>query len=256
MSKSRSIFASPARDARAIARWAWTWRRTRRSSCRTITKDVSARSRRTRSATSTSGRVWLRTPWPGQSGHAASVLGRHREADCGHAAAAQDSRVCSANIPILVPQGQAHNHRRDSGCALARHLQQFLLPDTAKAAVEVLRRRDSRCSYRAASLCCGRPLYDFGMLDRAKRFCCRSWTRFAEEIEAGIPIVVLEPSCAAVFRDELLNLFPRDDGRTSCRSRHFCSVNSWRSVRLISIFRSSNGRRWSTATAITRRRRR
>jgi Fe-S oxidoreductase len=30
------------------------------------------------------------------------------------------------------------------------------------------------------------------------------------EIDAGLPIVVLEPSCASVFRDELRNLFPRD----------------------------------------------
>jgi Fe-S oxidoreductase len=28
-------------------------------------------------------------------------------------------------------------------------------------------------------------------------------------IEAGVPIVVLEPSCASVFRDELRGLFPR-----------------------------------------------
>jgi Fe-S oxidoreductase len=32
----------------------------------------------------------------------------------------------------------------------------------------------------------------------------------APAIEAAIPIVVLEPSCAAVFRDELINLFPND----------------------------------------------
>ena len=30
------------------------------------------------------------------------------------------------------------------------------------------------------------------------------------EIADGTPIVVLEPSCAAVFRDEMLNLFPED----------------------------------------------
>src|SRR5258708_37960460 len=30
------------------------------------------------------------------------------------------------------------------------------------------------------------------------------------EIEAATPIVVLDPSCAAVFRDELTNLFPND----------------------------------------------
>ena len=61
-------------------------------------------------------------------------------------------------------------------------------------------------------LCCGRPLYDFGMLDRAKRLLLKTLDTLAPEIEAGIPIVVLEPSCAAVFRDELINLFP-DDAR-------------------------------------------
>ena len=33
----------------------------------------------------------------------------------------------------------------------------------------------------------------------------------APEIEAGIPIIGLEPSCVAVFRDELINLFPHDE---------------------------------------------
>jgi Fe-S oxidoreductase len=32
-----------------------------------------------------------------------------------------------------------------------------------------------------------------------------------DEIMAGTPFVVLEPSCATVFKDELLNLFPRDE---------------------------------------------
>ncbi len=31
-----------------------------------------------------------------------------------------------------------------------------------------------------------------------------------EEIEAGVPLVGLEPACLAVFRDELLGLFPKD----------------------------------------------
>src|SRR5258707_7318440 len=35
--------------------------------------------------------------------------------------------------------------------------------------------------------------------------------RSLPEIEAATPIVVLEPSCAAVFRDELTNLFPKDE---------------------------------------------
>ncbi|MGZ4813423.1 MAG: (Fe-S)-binding protein, partial [Terriglobales bacterium] len=67
-------------------------------------------------------------------------------------------------------------------------------------------------------LCCGRPLYDFGMLDRAKRLLLKTLDTLALEIEAEIPIVVLEPSCAAVFRDELINLFP-DDQRAHKLSR-------------------------------------
>ncbi len=84
------------------------------------------------------------------------------------------------------------------------------LPDTAKAAVEVLEAAGFRVLLPLASLCCGRPLYDFGMLDRAKGLLLDTLDTLAIEIEAGIPIVVLEPSCAAVFRDELINLFPND----------------------------------------------
>jgi FAD/FMN-containing dehydrogenase/Fe-S oxidoreductase len=86
----------------------------------------------------------------------------------------------------------------------------YFLPDTAKAAVKVLEAAGFRVSIPESILCCGRPLYDFGMLDRAKRLLLKILDTLAPEIEAAIPIVVLEPSCAAVFRDELINLFPND----------------------------------------------
>ena len=60
-------------------------------------------------------------------------------------------------------------------------------------------------------LCCGRPLYDHGMLDRAKLLLLEILDVLQPEIEYEVPIVVLEPSCASVFRDELINLFPRDE---------------------------------------------
>jgi Fe-S oxidoreductase len=41
------------------------------------------------------------------------------------------------------------------------------------------------------------------------------------QIDAGIPIVVLEPSCASVFRDELRNLFPNDARATRLRNQTF-----------------------------------
>ena len=87
----------------------------------------------------------------------------------------------------------------------------YFLPDTAKAAVEVLEAAGFRVSIPETILCCGRPLYDFGMLNRAKRLLLKILDSLAPEIESGISIVVLEPSCAAVFRDELINLFPQDE---------------------------------------------
>jgi Fe-S oxidoreductase len=77
--------------------------------------------------------------------------------------------------------------------------------------MEVLESAGFRVVLPRTALCCGRPLYDWGMLDRAKKQLLRILTSLKSEIDAGIPVVVLEPSCAAVFRDELLNLFSKDD---------------------------------------------
>jgi Fe-S oxidoreductase len=84
-------------------------------------------------------------------------------------------------------------------------------PETARAAVEVLERAGFRVRAPEAWLCCGRPLYDYGMLGLARRHLRRIVNVLHREIQAGLPIVVLEPSCASVFRDELPNMLPRDE---------------------------------------------
>jgi FAD/FMN-containing dehydrogenase/Fe-S oxidoreductase len=86
----------------------------------------------------------------------------------------------------------------------------YFKPETSQAAHEVLTHAGFRVAVPQDHLCCGRPLYDFGMLDRAKRYLQRIMQVLAREIDAGLPMVVLEPSCASVFRDELCNLFPED----------------------------------------------
>jgi Fe-S oxidoreductase len=48
------------------------------------------------------------------------------------------------------------------------------------------------------------------MLDLAKRLLRQVLETLEPDIRAGTPFVVLEPSCASVFRDELLDLFPND----------------------------------------------
>ncbi len=86
----------------------------------------------------------------------------------------------------------------------------FFSPGIAQAAVEVLESLGHPVVVPKASLCCGRPLYDYGMLPLAKKLLKRILSTLKQEIESGMPIIVLEPSCAAVFRDELVNLFPED----------------------------------------------
>src|SRR5438270_3590270 len=48
------------------------------------------------------------------------------------------------------------------------------------------------------------------MLDLAKVYLQRVMQALRPQLLAEVPIVVLEPSCASVFRDELPNLFPDD----------------------------------------------
>ena len=83
-------------------------------------------------------------------------------------------------------------------------------PETAIAAVSVLEGLGFDVEIPTAHLCCGRPLYDYGMLAAARRALDTILQSLDREIDAGVPIVGLEPSCVAVFRDELVNLFPND----------------------------------------------
>ncbi len=87
----------------------------------------------------------------------------------------------------------------------------YFHPETAKAAVEVLEAAGCQVEVPQQALCCGRPLYDYGMLDTAKRWLRQIIETLRPQIEAGTPIIGLEPSCVAVFRDELVNLFPNDE---------------------------------------------
>jgi Fe-S oxidoreductase len=83
-------------------------------------------------------------------------------------------------------------------------------PEIGVAAVEVLERAGYAPRIPARRICCGRPLYDYGMLDLARSFLERDLDVLGPSLEAGVPVLVLEPSCAAVFRDELPNLLHGD----------------------------------------------
>lgn len=83
----------------------------------------------------------------------------------------------------------------------------YFRPAHGRAAVAVLEDAGCQVFVPRAHLCCGRPLYDFGMLDTARAYLRNVLAALQPAIEAGVPVIGLEPSCTAVFRDELGGLF-------------------------------------------------
>jgi Fe-S oxidoreductase len=86
----------------------------------------------------------------------------------------------------------------------------FFEPEIGEAAVAVLEAAGFHVELPPVGLCCGRPLYDHGFLRLAKRLLRRNLRGLHGGLARGLPIVGLEPSCVATFRDELPALFPGD----------------------------------------------
>ncbi|MGT0194377.1 FAD-binding and (Fe-S)-binding domain-containing protein [Burkholderia pyrrocinia] len=84
-------------------------------------------------------------------------------------------------------------------------------PEVLEAAVRVLESQGFDVRLLRKHVCCGRPLYDSGLLDLARRNIEEIMEGLSDVIASRIPVVVLEPSCLSVFRDELRALFPNDE---------------------------------------------
>jgi FAD/FMN-containing dehydrogenase/Fe-S oxidoreductase len=82
----------------------------------------------------------------------------------------------------------------------------YFHPEIGRAAVEVLERLGYRVTVPQQT-CCGRPLYDFGLLESAREHLQNVFAALAEPLQEDTPVILLEPSCFAVFRDEAPNLF-------------------------------------------------
>ncbi len=90
----------------------------------------------------------------------------------------------------------------------------YYAPHVLEDALLALEAAGHRVEVPAQTLCCGRPLYDQGMLRTARHYLLRVLDALREPVSAGVPVVVLEPSCCSVFRDEMRALLPdRDDAR-------------------------------------------
>jgi FAD/FMN-containing dehydrogenase/Fe-S oxidoreductase len=103
-------------------------------------------------------------------------------------------------------------------------------PQTLAAAEAVLTQAGFRVQVPKGHICCGRALYDFGLLGAARAYLAKVLDRMAPEIEAGLPFIFLEPSCASVFKDEALEFFP-DDLRAQRMSKQVWLLADWLAAR-------------------------
>lgn len=83
-------------------------------------------------------------------------------------------------------------------------------PEIATAALDVLTRLGYEVVLPRKRLCCGRPLYDYGLLDAAKALLRSAVDELASDVRAGVPVIGLEPGCLSIFKDELLKQLPDD----------------------------------------------
>jgi FAD/FMN-containing dehydrogenase/Fe-S oxidoreductase len=95
--------------------------------------------------------------------------------------------------------------------------------DVGVACVEALEAAGWQVVMPQVHVCCGRPLYDYGFLDVAERYLHHVLDVLREDVRAGTPIVGMEPSCLAVFKDELTKMLPHDDdaARLARNAYHF-----------------------------------
>jgi FAD/FMN-containing dehydrogenase/Fe-S oxidoreductase len=95
--------------------------------------------------------------------------------------------------------------------------------DVGVACVQAIEEEGWQVVMPEGHVCCGRPLYDYGFLDLAASYLRRTLEVLRAEIRQDTPVVGMEPSCLAVFKDELVGMLPHDDdaARLARNAMHF-----------------------------------
>jgi FAD/FMN-containing dehydrogenase/Fe-S oxidoreductase len=121
-------------------------------------------------------------------------------------------------LPRFAPQTFQHWYRR-RGSRRPDGRPLVLWPDTfynhfhpqaMAAAVAVLEAAGHRVIVPQGNICCARPLYAWGWLDRAAKQLSHTLDVLEPFLEQDLAVVGMEPACIASFRDELPHLLPDD----------------------------------------------
>ena len=135
-------------------------------------------------------------------------------------------------VPRFAPMTLQQWFRRRGGTANPSGRPVVLFPDTFNnyfhvgvgvACVEAIEAAGWRVIIPEGHVCCGRPLYDYGFLDSAQRYLHRVLDVLRPYVREDTPVVGMEPSCLAVFKDELRKVLPHDDdaARLARNAYHF-----------------------------------
>ena len=124
--------------------------------------------------------------------------------------------------PVVLWNDSINNHYR---------------PAIAQSGVRVLLKAGFCVGVAKSRFCCGRPLYEYGLLEQAKASLEQILSGFHPTLPASAGVLVLEPSCLSVFKDELLQLFP-DDGRAQDMAKRSTTISQFLSNKKIPVQRT------------------
>ncbi|ASJ72613.1 Anaerobic glycerol-3-phosphate dehydrogenase subunit C [Granulosicoccus antarcticus IMCC3135] len=87
------------------------------------------------------------------------------------------------------------------------------------SATRVLQKAGFQVAVTRAHFCCGRPLYEYGFLEKARQQLSQMLDHFYPHLPHAAPVVVIEPSCLSVFRDEMIRQYPSDQRAADLHAR-------------------------------------
>ncbi|MSO79795.1 MAG: ferredoxin [Acidimicrobiia bacterium] len=86
-------------------------------------------------------------------------------------------------------------------------------PEIGKAAVQVCERNGISCDLPDGQVCCGMPWLDAGDVDKFREQAERNVAALLPAVQAGLDVIVPQPTCAYVLKNEVPDFLGTDDAR-------------------------------------------
>jgi FAD/FMN-containing dehydrogenase/Fe-S oxidoreductase len=133
-------------------------------------------------------------------------------------------------VPALAPRSFRRQRRRAAGrdaradrprvVLFVDTFSDYFSPDAAHATVRVLEAAGYDVDLLQRQRCCGLTWITTGQLDAARRLLERTVAELHPYVEAGIPVVGIEPSCTAVLRKDVVELLQSPEAAAIARNTY------------------------------------